>query len=49
MSVDDGLILAIMCGLLVAFAARRHYLAQRRETLIRDFLADPARRDRQGY
>ena len=45
---DDGLILAIMVGLLVAFVARRHYLAQRREHLIRDFLEDPARRERQG-
>lgn len=45
---ENTLILLIMLVTAVAILARRHYLQHRRERLVRDFLADPERKKRQG-
>jgi len=45
---ENGLIIGIMVAVVAAMLARRHYLDKRRDDLIRDFLADPERKARQG-
>jgi len=46
--IDNALILAIMVGLATAIVLRFRNRKALREKLIRDFLADPERRERQG-